>query len=390
MKKGFTPLERKAVFFLCTIFGFRMLGLFLSLPVLSPYANGMRYSTPILVGLAVGMYPLSQMLLQIPFGIASDRFGRRPVMAVGLLIFAAGNFWAARVETIWFLIAALALQGGGAIGAIVLAQLTDNTREEVRGRAMAMIGLSVGLAFGIGFLAGPAIAGFGIPRVFDVMGLLALFAFGLLFLIPTGEHRSEEPSGPSVQVTKRRILPLCFGVAVTSASLRGLFVVVPFRLEKHLPLAETWKFYLPVLLVSGALMFAFVGYVEARRKTRSGLAVAGMFLAAGLIIQLVPTGFTALAAGMLVYFFGFNCLEALLPSSMSKLAGPESRGAVMGLFNASQYGGAFLGSVLGGFFLELPVVLNLLLVGAVGLWLVTLFVTGEKKEAPHASSRNET
>lgn len=352
--------EWRSIGALCGVFFLRMLGLFLVLPVLSRYASSLDGATPLLIGLAVGAFPLTQTLLQVPFGWLSDWIGRKPIIVAGLFLFAAGSLLAAFATSILGLIAGFCLQGAGAIGSVIVALLADLTRDEVRTRAMAMIGGSIGLALGVGFVGGPLIADYlGVGAIFLLIAGLALLAVpAVLLLVPTPSEAGREDSGLSlnrlISVLKDTTLwRLHTGIFTTNATLRGLFVVTPFFLESTLGTDREWLVYLSVLLVSGIVMFPTIFLAERKGLIPEALLASVGSLSIGLMVFLLGSpGLTGLLVALTFYFVGFSLIEAILPSLVTRVAGESDRGTAMGVFNMSQYLGAFAGSVYGGFFLK--------------------------------------
>ncbi len=358
---GLTGREWRAILSLGSVFFLRMLGLFLVLPVLSPYASELPGTSPLLIGLAVGAFPLSQTLLQVPFGWASDRLGRRPVIVAGLVLFAMGALMAAWATTIWTLIGGLFLQGSGAIASVLIALLADLTRSGSRTRAMAGVGGSVGLALGLGLVGGPLVASaWGVPLIFELMAGLTVGAIAVVLLaVPVPEresHREEvQLSTDRVGTVARNgaLWRLNGGIFLLNGTLRALFVVLPFLLYRTVSPERVWLVYLGVVGISGVVMFPTVFLAE-RRGYLPQVALASVaVLVAGLVGMVwVPGGLWLVLLALGGYFVGFSLLEALLPSAVTRSVPRSDRGTAVGLFNMSQYLGAFAGSLLGGLFLE--------------------------------------
>jgi MFS family permease len=357
---GMTAHERRAAISLAGIFGLRMLGMFLILPVFALYAKTLPGGdNHTLVGLALGMYGLTQALLMIPFGMASDKFGRKPVIIVGLVIFALGSFLAASADDIYMTILGRALQGAGAISAAVTALLADLTREEKRTQAMAMIGSTIGLAFAFSLAAGPAFYRWiGVPGIFAMTGVLSLLAILVVkFVTPnpgkTAFHSDAEANPARLKDVFRNteLLRLNWGIFALHAAQMAMFVVVPFALSQSggLDAEHHWQVYLPVLLISLALMVPAIIYGEkgGRMKPIFVGAVA-LMLVAQLLLAATMTLFWGVVAALLLYFIAFNTLEASLPSLVSKIAPPEAKGTAMGVYNTAQAFGLFFGGVTGG------------------------------------------
>ena len=368
------PAERRAAFSLAAIYALRMLGLFLILPVFALYAEELPDHTPLLVGLAVGIYGLTQALLQIPFGLLSDRIGRKPVIVGGMLIFALGSVVAAGAETIQGVILGRALQGSGAVAAAVMALAADLSREEVRTRVMATIGISIGGAFILAMVAGPVLNHWiGVPGIFWLTAVLALGGVLVtLFLVPTparsSVHRDAEPVPAQFRAVLRNrdLLRLNFGVFILHMMLTALFLVVPLAL-RNLGLASAghWQVYLPVMLISMGAMVPFIILAEKRRHMKGVLLGAVIALAvaeAGL--YLLEGGMAGVVVPLLLFFTAFNLLEASLPSLVAKMAPVAGKGTAMGFFTSSQFLGAFAGGVLGGWAHQLAGLQGVFLLGA--------------------------
>lgn len=369
------PRERRAVGVVALIAMFRMFGLFALLPVLAIYVDALDGKTPILVGVAVGGYGLTQAALQIPFGALSDRIGRIPVIAFGLLVFALGSLIAAESETIYGVIGGRLIQGAGAISATLTALLADATREEVRTRSMAILGIGIGSSFLLAFIIGPMIAAvIGVRALFYVAAGMALAAAALLALLPRGIERPAQTPDRSIRPAFRpELLRLDLYVFILHALLTASFVALPFLLKNglQLPLGDHWKIYI------GALLVSLVGTVplimaDERKGKASTLSIAILLLLAGQLVlalagSTVITVFTALA----IFFAGFNFIEAALPARLSIRAVGEIRGASLGVFSSSQFLGAFAGGLIGGRFLAVdnPAAVFLICAVLCAIWL---------------------
>jgi MFS family permease len=352
-----TRTERRAATSLAGIFGLRMLGMFLILPVFAIYAKDLTQDHA-LVGLALGMYGLTQALLMIPFGMASDRWGRKPVIIIGLLIFAAGSFLAASADDIYTVILGRALQGAGAVSAAVTALLADLTREEKRTQAMAMIGSTIGLAFAFSLAAGPVFYRWiGVPGMFALTGVLSLLAILVVkYVTPnpgkTAFHSDAEANPARLKDVLRHgeLLRLNWGIFALHAAQMAMFTVVPFALTQDgLDAGSHWLVYLPVLLLSFLVMVPAIIFGEKRGQLKAVFvgAVALMLVAqVGLAFSL--NLFWGVVVALLLYFIAFNTLEASLPSLVSKIAPPEAKGTAMGVYNTSQAIGLFFGGAVGG------------------------------------------
>nr|WP_058556823.1 MFS transporter [Thiohalocapsa sp. ML1] len=377
-----TALERRAAAGLAGIFSLRMLGLFMVLPVFALYAHDLTGATPLLVGLAIGAYGLTQALLQIPFGLLSDRIGRKPVIYAGLVLFAVGSVVAALADSIQWVIIGRALQGSGAVAAAVIALTADLTRESVRTRAMAAIGISVALSFAAALVLGPVLGGLiGVSGIFWLTGGFALFGMWLLAkVVPTparsAMHRDSQPVLDQLGgvLADRTLLRLDAGIFLLHLTMVSLFVVLPLTLaDVGLPAARHWQVYLPVVLAAIALMVPFVIVAERAGRVRSVLlGSAGALSLALLGFALMPADLWVLIGLLTVMFTVFNLLEAVLPSLVSKAAAAGAKGTAMGVFASSQFFGAFLGGLLGGLAHERfgPTAVYFVGAGAAFVWLM--------------------
>ncbi len=350
-----TGAEKRAGAALAAIFALRMLGLFLILPVFALHAQSLPGGDDLSrVGLALGAYGLTQALFQIPFGMASDRWGRKPVIVAGLLLFAFGSAVSALAPDILWMTIGRVLQGAGAISAAVTALAADLTREQHRTKVMAMIGSSIGVVFALSLVGAPGLyALIGMDGIFWMTALLALGAIALLRVaVPTPPPPLPGPPVPFREVlADTRLLRLNFGIFALHMMQMAMFVVVPVALVSAggLPVAAHWKIYLPAVLLSFVLMIPAI--VLAERKGR----VKAVFVAAVALLLLAQFGFlfggdslAGLAASLLAFFVAFNILEATLPSLISRVAPPRAKGAALGIYNTTQALGVFLGGAAGG------------------------------------------
>jgi len=350
-----SPSEIRAGASLAGVFALRMLGLFFVLPVFAVHAASLRGGGDLtLVGIALGAYGLAQGVLQIPFGTASDRWGRKPVLYVGLLIFAAGSLLGVFADDIWTAIAARTLQGAGAISSVAMALAADLTREEHRTKVMAMIGSSIGLMFALSLVGAPLLYdAIGMGGLFALTGLLSLAAILVVKLLvpePPAPVRRSAGEGSRAALLDPELLRLNAGIFILHIVLYAMFVVVPpLLVEAGLGLSSHWKVYLPVVLASFVLMVPAILYADRRNRPKPVLLGAvALLLAVEAILGAVQAGVAGLAALMLGFFVAFNLLEAMLPSLVSRIAPRDGRGAAIGVYNTTQTLGVFFGGLLGG------------------------------------------
>ena len=371
--------EKRAGAALASIFGLRMLGLFLILPVFSIHAQSIPGGDNLtLVGIALGAYGLTQAMFQIPFGMASDRFGRKRVIVIGLLLFAFGSAVAALSTDIWWAIFGRVLQGAGAISAAVTALAADLTREQHRTKVMAMIGSSIGLVFAISLVAAPALyAAIGMAGIFWMTAALAIAAIGLVtHVVPPAPPLPGGPKPPFREVLlNTQLLRLNFGIFTLHAAQMAMFVVVPGLLISYggLPLAAHWKIYLPAVLASFVLMVPAIILAEKRNKVQPVFVSAiGLLLLTLLVMAFGGKNFNVVAGGLLSFFVAFNILEAMLPSLISRIAPARAKGAALGVYNTTQALGLFVGGGMGGWLLKNFDAGTVFMSGAVmaALWLV--------------------
>lgn len=345
---------------IAAIFSFRMLGLFMLIPVFTVYATELTAATPVLIGLALGSYGLSQGLLQIPMGMLSDRFGRKPILTIGLLLFMAGSLLGALTDSIYGMILARIIQGTGAIGSVLIALLADLTPDEHRTKAMAIIGAAIGLSFSVAIVLSPGITqSFGLPGIFYFTTFLALAGLILLHVvIPTPQREpfhydSETSAALIINVLKNRHLQrLNIGIFCQHFILTSTFFAIPLLLQQHIEdqhLSEPWQFYLPLMFFSFLLMIPFMIFAERQQKIKPVFLAAVIITAScqGLL-AFIHQHWTGLTILLFLYFVAFNFLEANLPSLVSRQADSKSKGTGMGVYSSAQFLGLFAGGVSAG------------------------------------------
>ncbi|GAA0779472.1 MFS transporter [Castellaniella ginsengisoli] len=352
-----TPLERRSSIALATLFAARMLGLFLLTPIFAVAAGALiGGDDPVRVGLALGAYGLTQAIMQIPLGMASDRYGRRPVIVFGMLLFVAGGVICALTNDVDWVTVGRVIQGLGAVSAAITAWIADATRPEVRTRAMAMVGGSIGLSFALSLVLSPLLVGeFGLSGLFWAISLLGFVCLLIAMFFVPDVPRSE---ADIVQATVRDVLGhrdllrLNFGVFCLHFILMSLFMVAPGLLGSlgGYDSATLWQIYLPVILASFVLMVPAVFYTETHKAHKPALewAVLGLAVVLGLLPWLTGS-FWLVVAAFIAFFVAFNILEALQPSLVSRVAPPAYKGLALGFYNTAQSLGVFAGGLLGGF-----------------------------------------
>ena len=358
------PDEWRASVSLAGVYALRMLGMFLVLPVLALYAAQLpdAENNKALVGLAIGMYGLTQALLQLPLGMASDKFGRKKVIYGGLIVFAAGSFMAAAANTLEMLVVARAIQGAGAVSAAVTALLADLTRDEVRTRSMAMIGLSIGLTFSASLVLSPVLSGWiGVSGLFTLTGVLTLASLAVVAFWTPNPDRSKVHEDAQAQPARfvevfknRQLMSLNFGIFALHCGLMALFTSLPFAMTQlGLDKVAHWKVYFPATLLGLILMVPAIIIGETRDKLKHVFVLGiGLTFVATVGLMVGYGSLWLIATCLIVYFIGFNILEASQPSMVSKIAPAKLKGTAMGVYNTLQSIGLFCGGLLGGRLLE--------------------------------------
>ena len=376
-------LEIRASLALAIVFGLRLFGMFVILPVFAIYAETLPGGHDLsLVGIAIGIYGLTQAILQIPFGWLSDRFARKPVIYAGLILFSVGSFLAAVAPNLHIIILGRILQGAGAISAAVIALASDLTREEHRTKSMAMIGSTIGLVFALSLVAAPWLNQLvGVPGIFALTGMLALGAIVMVWkVVPAAP-----PKPPRVEASNlladlrkvlvdRQLLRLNWGIFSLHAVLMALFIAVPLSLRHQgMELSTHWQVYLPVMLGSFVFMVPAVmnAHVPARLK-RIFVGSVAFLLLDQILMPVLMDGVLPISMFLLAFFIPFNILEALLPSLVSKMAPPGLKGAAIGMYSSVQFLGTFAGAAAGGYLYKHEGIMGIVVPGAIvlAIWLI--------------------
>jgi predicted MFS family arabinose efflux permease len=377
------PSELRSTLALAGIFGLRMLGLFLLLPVFSIHARGLPGGEQaFLVGLTLGIFNIVQACFHIPLGRLSDRIGRKPVVLWGLSLFIAGALISAAKDDLLWIAIGRGVMGAGAISAAVSAWVADLTREQVRTRAMALVGGSIALSFALSLvIAAPIYRVINLNGMFLVLAILGVVAmFVTYYVLPTSKLEIKVQQSSLKEVFLRpELMRLNVGVFVLNATQVAMFLVVPRLLvQAGLPLSSHWEIYLPVVLLSFVLMAPAIIYGEKKQKLRTVLLAAIILLLIAEWLFTQADSVMTIASALLVYFVGFNLLEALQPSLVSRFA-QESKGTALGIYNTTQSIGLFSGAVIGGYFMDSHGDLSVFVVGAALLvcWLIIAWSMGE-------------
>lgn len=354
-----TATERRATISLSAILGLRMVGLFMVLPVFSLYASHLNGATPLLIGVAMGIYGLFQAIFQISLGALSDRIGRKPTILAGLVIFAIGSLIAGYAESINLMIIGRVLQGVGAIGSSTLALLADLTREDQRTKSMMVAGISIGFSFSLAMLLGPLLSPWlSVGGLFDLGAMMAGLAMIILYIyVPNPAHSSwHGDTEPELKSFKRLffvpdLARLNVGIFILHAVFTAIFIVIPIAMHQYSGLSthQQWEIYLPALLAALVLSVIAIGlaerYKQVKRYFLGGILTLTL---ATLILWLGEGSESTLITGIGLFFAGFSLLESFLPSLVSRTAPAASKGSAMGIYSCSQYSGIFAGGVLGG------------------------------------------
>jgi MFS family permease len=376
-----SAFERRAAMGLASIFALRMLGLFMIMPIFTLYAMHYQGATPFLIGMALGVYGVTSGLLQAPWGWLSDRYGRKPVIVTGLALFAIGSVVAAMSHSMFWLIVGRLLQGAGAVGSTVLALLADLTRPEVRTRAMAMVGMTIGSSFVLAMILGPMLSGIiGLSGIFALTAILAVIAIiGVLWKAPDAAevhaHLDQKFVGSDIgrALRNRNLFCLYFGIFVLHAILTATFVHLPLLLTQQMGVAlnHQWMIYLPVLILAFVAMVPLVIIAEKRRKMKEVFLVAILLLIASeIFMQLLSDKVWIIGFSLCLFFMAFTTLEALLPSWVSKVAPVQGKGTALGIYSSSQFFGAFVGGAAAGWLLSANLYSDvyMLCIALLGLW----------------------
>jgi MFS family permease len=390
-----TPQESRATWGLGTVFSLRMLGMFMVLPVLTTYGMKLSGASEALIGIAIGIYGLAQAVFQIPFGLLSDRVGRKPLIVFGLVIFCIGSIVAASTESIWGVIIGRALQGSGAIAAAVMALLSDLTREQNRTKAMAFIGISFGITFAIAMVLGPIIThAWGLHALFWAIAVLTILGIIITVAVvpsPATHILNRESSmvkGSFGKVlSNAKLLKLNFGILCLHILLMSSFVVLPQVMEHAgFPPSEHWRVYLITMLTSFVAVIPVIIYAEKKRHMKQVfMGCVAVLLLAEIVLWSAGLHLWAVIAGIQLFFLAFNVMEAILPSLISKESPAGYKGTAMGLYSTSQFIGVAIGGSLGGYVYGNSGAGAVFLVCA-AIAIVWLLVSSTMTEPPYVSS----
>lgn len=396
--KGFTKEEQKSVLGITFAIAVRMLGLFLLLPVLSPYAKGLPGSTPLLVGLAFGTYGFAQAFLQIPFGYLSDKYGRKPIITIGMLTYVLGSFWAGFAHTAIELVLARFVQGFGAVSSALSSLAADLTREEVRTQAFAHIGAAIGMVFAFSIVVAPIMAHYiGVPAMFYITGILSFIAmvYILVFIKEPKVHAKDREIHPSLKniltlMKDKNQIMLNTSVTVAHYFLVSVFTVVPiYFIKHHFPKSHHWIVYLPTVFVALVIMVPATIVAERKAKMKEVFLTAIFSLIVGFTLFFIFRGVLAGVLLIMFFFIGFFLLEPIMPSLLTKLTHKDLRGLSMGFYNMNQFVGAFLGGLFGGIFLTSPKTMSIVDVAIGAIWLILTYKWLSSIKIPRSSKELE-
>ncbi|CAH0194549.1 Inner membrane transport protein YajR [Rahnella aquatilis] len=390
-----TPQESRATWGLGTVFSLRMLGMFMVLPVLTTYGMKLSGASETLIGIAIGIYGLAQAVFQIPFGLLSDRVGRKPLIVFGLVIFCIGSIVAASTASLWGVIIGRALQGSGAIAAAVMALLSDLTREQNRTKAMAFIGISFGITFAIAMVLGPIIThAWGLHALFWAIAVLTVLGIIITVAVvpsPATHILNRESSMVKGSFGKvmgnAKLLKLNFGILCLHVLLMSSFVVLPQVMEHAgFPPSEHWRVYLITMLTSFVAVIPVIVYAEKKRHMKQVfMGCVVVLLLAEIVLWAAGLHLWAVIAGIQLFFLAFNVMEAILPSLISKESPAGYKGTAMGLYSTSQFIGVAIGGSLGGYVYGHAGAGAVFLVCA-AIAVVWLLVSSTMTEPPYVSS----
>jgi MFS family permease len=347
-------IERILALKVSLVMATRMLGLFMLFPVISVYANEYQNTTPFLIGLAIGIYGLTQAFFQIPFGYLSDRFGRKPLLYMGLSLFFLGSVLAANSTNVFYVILGRALQGSGAISAVLMALLADSISEENRSKANAFVGFQIGLAFMLSLLIGPSIASIaGLSGIFWIIALLSVVSMTIVASLPHAKpiNYYRLSIDEFRKVLNPRLLRLDFSAFILHLTLASGFIVLPLLLVENniINIADNWKLYLPAMMMSFVGMVPLIILAEKLQKTKLILLLSiALLIISQLLFYKLRLNFSIFLMALTLFFIAFNTIEAILPSLLSRTANASKRGLAMGVFSTSQFLGTFFGGAIGG------------------------------------------